>query len=107
MTDVISKLILKDMFREEGDKMDFDDLPEIRKPNPLPCGCAIVGVCGINISGTRSEYRDSHIRFCPTHAAAPDLLEALEKLLDMVTDSRLHGDEVDLAAEAIYKARGE
>ena len=40
-------------------------------------------------------------------AAAPDLLEALEKLLDMVTDSRLHGDEVDLAAEAIYKARGE
>ncbi len=35
----------------------------------------------------------------------PDLLAALAGLLDMVTDNRLHGPEVDRAADALYKAR--
>ena len=40
-------------------------------------------------------------------ATAPKLLKALEGLLDMVTDNRTHGPEVDAAADVIYKARGE
>lgn len=40
-------------------------------------------------------------------AAAPDLLEALTNLLDMITDNRLHGPEVLAAAEAIHKAESE
>jgi hypothetical protein len=52
----------------------FDDLPTIRPPNPLPCGCAMVGQEGINLSGTVMEYKDQHIRFCALHAAAEELL---------------------------------
>jgi len=40
-------------------------------------------------------------------AASPELLAALENLLDMVTDMRTHGPEVEAAADVIYKARGE
>jgi len=40
-------------------------------------------------------------------AAAPELLAALENLLDMVTDMRTHGPEVEFAADVIYKAKGE
>ena len=39
-------------------------------------------------------------------AAAPDLLEACQGLLDMITDNRLHGPEVFFAADAIAKAGG-
>ena len=39
-------------------------------------------------------------------AAAPQLLEALCNLLDMVTDNRTHGPEVYAAANAISKAEG-
>ena len=35
-----------------------------------------------------------------------DMLDALEGLLDMVTDNRTHGQEVDAACEALVKARG-
>ena len=37
-------------------------------------------------------------------AAAPELLEACHKLLDMITDNRTHGPEVYFAAEAIAAA---
>lgn len=40
-------------------------------------------------------------------ACAPRLLEALEKLLDMVTDGRLHGPEVLAAAEALHEVEGD
>ena len=40
-------------------------------------------------------------------ALAPELLETLENLLDMVTDMRTHGPEVEAAADVIYKVRGE
>lgn len=39
-------------------------------------------------------------------AAAPEMLEALESLLDMVTDNRSHGPEVYRAAQIIAKAKG-
>jgi len=39
-------------------------------------------------------------------AAAPDLLEACQGLLDMITDNRLHGPEVFFAADAIAAAEG-
>lgn len=38
-------------------------------------------------------------------AAAPQLVRALESLLDMVTDNRTHGPEIDLACEALKAAR--
>jgi hypothetical protein len=37
-------------------------------------------------------------------AAAPELLEALRAMLDMATDNRTHGPEIDLACAAIAKA---
>src|SRR5262249_27092401 len=40
-------------------------------------------------------------------AAAPAMYEALESLLNMVTDNRTHGDEVFKAAEVLAKARGD
>ncbi len=39
-------------------------------------------------------------------AAAPDLVEALRGLLDMVTDNRTHGQEVYDACKALNKAQG-
>lgn len=39
-------------------------------------------------------------------ASAPELLDALKGLLEMVTDNRLHGDEVYKAGDAIKKAEG-
>ena len=39
-------------------------------------------------------------------ATSPMLLEACRGLLDMITDSRLHGPEVIFAADAIAAAEG-
>ncbi len=39
-------------------------------------------------------------------ASAPDLLDSLRDILEMVTDNRLHGEEVYRAANAIRKAEG-
>jgi len=41
---------------------------------------------------------------CNLIAAAPRLLAALRGLLDMVTDSRTHGPEIDEACDAIIAA---
>jgi len=40
-------------------------------------------------------------------AASPALLEACERLLEMITDNRLHGPEVYEAAEVISAAKGD
>ena len=37
-------------------------------------------------------------------AAAPELLEACRGLIDMITDNRTHGPEIDRACAAINKA---
>jgi len=39
-------------------------------------------------------------------AAAPELLAALSAILDMATDNRTHGSEIDMACAAIAKATG-
>ena len=43
---------------------------------------------------------------CSLHAAAPVLVTALRGLLDMVTDNRVHGVELDAAVEALAHAEG-
>ena len=50
---------------------------------------------------------DDHAANANLIACAPEILAALENLLDMVTDMRTHGPEVKFAADVIYKARGE
>ncbi len=52
------------------------------------------------------ETQFYHIIHCPMHKAAPELLEACRGLLDMITNNRLHGDEVYRASDAIRKAEG-
>ena len=55
----------------------------------------------------------STIAYCPDIVTAKQiestrvLIAALENLLDMVTDNRTHGPEVEFAADVIYKAKGE
>jgi hypothetical protein len=39
-------------------------------------------------------------------SAAPELLEACRALLDMVTNNRTHGPEIDKACQVIAKAEG-
>ena len=51
------------------------------------------------------SYNDESGKNTQLIAAAPELLAALECLLDCVTDNRTHGPEVDAAAAAIAKAR--
>jgi len=54
-------------------KFDFDSLPFISGPNPLPCGCGIKGHNFMNRSATKTESRGLFVAFCPIHAAAPRL----------------------------------
>ena len=50
-------------------------------PNPLPCGCGVMGTPGFNEEGTRIEYKRLHVKFCRKHAAAPKLYAALKAAL--------------------------
>lgn len=54
-----------------------------RHENPLPCGCGIKGTPYLDPLGTRGyEYKNLFIDFCPVHAAAPALYEALRNLVN-------------------------
>ena len=52
--------------------------------NPLPCGCAIMGypelVSNDHYETLTQVYRDQFIKFCPLHAAAPDMLAMLNEI---------------------------
>lgn len=61
------------------------------------------------------RHHDDTSRHAPAHsaeadanarliAAAPELLAALRAMLDMATDSRCHGPEIDQACNVIAKA---
>ena len=63
--------------------------------NPLMTDC-----------GCRTATHNPLIFYCPLHAAAPKLVTALRGLLDMVTDNRVHGVELDAAVEALAHAEG-
>lgn len=54
--------------------------------NPLPCGCGAVGTPEINWDGTRVEHRNIHVRHCPLHAAAEDMLKALQKVQEWLLE---------------------
>ena len=70
-------------------------------PNPLPCGCGAKGIPDLDCMGTRIEYRDVHVVHCPLHAAAPDMLKALQELLSRgIADART----MDLARAAVRRA---
>ena len=81
--------------------MSFDDMPRFKPPNPLPCGCGLVGIDGINVAGTHTEFRNIEIRFCPLHSSAAELLEALERLL-----GPYHQNDEPFARAVIAKAKG-
>ncbi len=53
-------------------------------PNPLPCGCGILGTPRLEGYGSDytliQHYDNLHIKFCPLHGAAPALLEALREI---------------------------
>lgn len=55
-------------------------------------------------------YRGS-VSICPLHEAAPDMLEALEKVRNLTDGRPVHADRRDwintLVREAIRKAKGE
>ncbi len=56
----------------------------------LKCGCEVVG--------DRAEL-DHSIEYCPTHAEAPNLLEALERVVELA-ENKIESDFVRLDAAA-------
>lgn len=73
-------------------------------PNPLPCGCGVKAIVGLNVEGTRTEYHHSHVSYCPLHAAAPDLADALEEIANHLYDKQDRARARELAREALRKA---
>lgn len=75
----------------------------MKKHTPGPCGC-----CEKKMQTGIGEFPDG-IEFCPLHAAAPELLEALkvarEWMGSIVTGKRLDKAQTDVDA-AIAKAEG-
>jgi hypothetical protein len=90
-----------------------DNMNETKKSQHTP-GPWTRGQRGIEAHITEPE--DFYLHICSIDpdnanarliAAAPELLEACQGLLDMITDNRLHGPEVYQASDAIKKAKGE
>lgn len=83
-------------------------------PNPLPCGCVVMGYPELEAYGSdyelRMKYKDQHVKHCPLHAAAPDLLAACE-LLDLIARNGIGAlidimPAVEAARAALAKAEG-
>ena len=63
--------------------------------------------CAINVHDSRRDRPVvAEIEYCPTHAAAPELLAALEGLRNSGALRRLTGDTIDVADAAITVATG-
>lgn len=83
-------------------KFNEDPSGLVIEPDKYTSGTPYVAF--LDARGTRDEKtRYANARLI---AAAPALLAALDHLLEMVTDSRLHGPEVLAAARAIAAAKG-
>ena len=78
--------------------------------NPLECGCAIVVKSGIDADGERRTREV--IQFCPLHAHAEEMREALKELYESeLTSLRMTSEEVKggmmlKAKEALASANG-
>lgn len=66
-------------------------------PNPLPCGCRVVDFYEPDLTGLHM-LRRHYVEFCALHAAAEDMLTALDKALAN------HGIQCDLADRMGYTA---
>lgn len=87
-------------------------------PNPLSCGCAVYGVHDLERAvetgySLEVPWKSLHVRHCPKHAAAGDLLAACEAMLADVEYAEKVGDPCcvgspasRMAREAIKKAKG-
>ncbi|MHA1962832.1 MAG: hypothetical protein ACW99U_21795 [Candidatus Thorarchaeota archaeon] len=87
--------------------------------NPLECGCSAVGLQQIDPTGHMIYYEGVHVKHCPLHNAASDLLEsclAEERLAQYVREHgyertstylALRMDAYDKREAAIAKAKGE
>lgn len=73
------------------------------KPGPI-----IYGGKGEQIADLRAHWLEDreHVENVRLIASAPELLNSLQSLLEMVTDNRLHGNEVYQASNTIAKALG-
>lgn len=84
---------------------------QMHTPGPwkVEGGYCVTDNNGINILGeTLSDAigLEEHQANARLIASAPDLLEAVRALLEMITDNRTHGKEIDQAVSAILKAEG-
>ena len=81
-------------------------------PNPLPCGCAAVGIRSLEGFGSdyelHTEYNGVHVKHCPLHQTAKELAEALAGLSDLDDGDEpfawKHADLFSRAQEALEKA---
>lgn len=81
---------------------------------PGPCGCCLVPVndeteaCDLCSEATGANNGIGwRIQYCPTHAAAPDLLAALQNLCgDKYLADPINADRMAEAKAAVLKARG-
>ena len=82
----------------------------IKDPNPLPCGCGIMGTPGINWEGTRTEHSDLFLRFCPLHSAAPGMLAACKSAIAVLSQLSIFPVDIREAktwlSDAIKEAEG-
>lgn len=75
-----------------------------KPPNPLPCGCGIKGTRGINFEGTRVEFTDAFIVFCPLHSVAPEMYAELKRLYDRLES--IDRDDYIRIGKILCKAEG-
>ena len=71
----------------------------------LECGCAIdADFAGYGASSDMTNYKNWRVVYCPKHAAAPDLFEALEDAFAWI-EATVNSD--DYYAPAIERVRFE
>ena len=53
--------------------------------NPLPCGCRAVGTIDLDpFDYSRVHCKSIHVRFCPLHQAAGEILKALKAIIQLL-----------------------
>lgn len=79
-------------------------------PNPLPCGCVVMGYMDIEMFGDdcqlRERFTGNHVVHCPLHGAAPKLLAACEAIASSWDGETSIAEAFQLLRAAIAEARG-